>query len=853
MKNPHHNAPLALVSLCLFISPAASAERVQGLEFDPAQYQQRLEAGPGITAVNPVRSDAELKMSSLLGSLFNAGLRAPGVTVADVKAGMLQLGQIRSNPGESDELHVHVHVTEAAALDVVRPMMVEWVQTHPSWPMDEWPMIAGWVKETELAALALEPEVVFVQAVDPPRFRAGSVMTEGDALHHGLQARSAPLSLDGGNIRVGVISDGITSLAAAQTSGDLPTSVTVLNPGSGDEGTAMLEIIHDMAPGADLYFAASGADQTSFGNAVAALHGQGCDIICDDVGWYTDPFFEHSPTGMLIGNLQSMRDYLHVSAAGNDAQLHHQQVFTDTFPSPGGDGWHDPYLLVSMPPGSVLDVFMQWKEPLASTTVQSDYDLYISDYNTQAILAQSLTYNKVGEFIRYPNNTGGTIIAAVYVYRQSGTLNHDIEIFIEPQNGAVQYTNSTSAVDAIFGHPGYGSVLSVVATDVANPAQIEWFSSQGPFSIIAPPLLQPAKPNLAAADGVSISGAGGFATPFSGTSAAAPHVAGVLALAWSRSPGIPAAILRNPPTLQQASTDLGTPGFDNVFGWGRPLADQWANLLNQSPTISTPSGTLNCAQLAPESINGIVVSDPDAAANPLFMTLTISNTVGPANGIIFIDPNIPGGLTPVEIALNSTPNVQVTAAQAAIQTTFASPGAVVYVANPVPPGTTVADTLAITVNDQGNSGIGGPLLAMGTVNLLAYHHAYDAWQHDHFDATQLANPAVSGDTANPDGDLYDNQWEFFIGADPWIADSEVSPTVTTNAGNLVFRYRVSKEIPYGTPHSVTVSQNLVNWTNLPFNQMIQHPTASDAWLVDVIRPLSGNPIEFLRIRFNPRF
>jgi len=837
---------MALVSVCLLISPAASADRLEGLEFDPTAYQQRLEAGPGIMAANPVFSAAELKMDSQLGSLFNAGLRAPGVTVADVKAQMLRLGQIRSNPGVPDELHVYVHVTGAAALNVVRPRLVEWVEAGPAWPMDEWPMIAGWVRENDLTALALEPEVVFVQAVDPPRFRAGSVMTEGDATHHGLQARTAPLSLDGSGIKVGVISDGITNLAAAQAGGDLPASMNVLNTGSGDEGTAMLEIIHDMAPGADLYFTASGPDRTSFGNAVAALHFLGCDIICDDVGWYTDPFFEHSPTGMLIGNLQTLRDYMHVSAAGNDAQLHHQQVFTDTFPSPGGDGWHDPYLLVSIPPGGVLDVFMQWKEPFSSTTLQSDYDLYLADYNTMAILAQSLSRKKVGETIQYTNATGSTIIAAVYVYRQSGTLNHDIEIFIEPQNGAVQYlTSSISPVDTIFGHPGYGSVLSVVATDVANPSQIEWFSSQGPFSIIG--MFQPVKPNLAAADGVSITGAGGFATPFFGTSAAAPHVAGVLALAWSRSPGIPAAALRNPPNLMQVTVDLGTAGFDNVFGWGRPLADQWANALNLPPALSVPTATLNCAQLAPESINGIVVSDPNAAANPLFMTL------GVANGIIFIDPNIPGGLTPAEIPLNSLPNVQVTAPQTAIQTTFASPGAVVYLANPVPAGTTVADTLTVTVSDQGYSGIGGPLVTSGTVNLVDHRYAYDAWRHDHFDATQLANPVVSGDTANPDRDLYDNQWEFFIGADPLVADSEVSPTVTTNAGNLVFRYRVSKEISYGTPHSVTVSQNLINWSDVPFNQMNQHPAEPDAWLMDVIRPLSGNPIEFLRIRFNPRF
>jgi hypothetical protein len=73
---------------------------------------------------------------------------------------------------------------------------------------------------------------------------------------------------------------------------------------------------------------------------------------------------------------------------------------------------------------------------------------------------------------------------------------------------------------------------------------------------------------------------------------------------------------------------------------------------------------------------------------------------------------------------------------------------------------------------------------------------------------QLGNPAISGEIANPDGDLYENQWEFLMGCNPWTADTEMSPTVTTHAGNLIVRYRLSKEIPYGRAHSVAVSQNL---------------------------------------------
>ena len=60
--------------------------------------------------------------------------------------------------------------------------------------------------------------------------------------------------VDGSGIKVGVISDGVDSLAASQLTGDLPNIVQVGDPGSGDEGTAILEIVHDIAPGADLAF-----------------------------------------------------------------------------------------------------------------------------------------------------------------------------------------------------------------------------------------------------------------------------------------------------------------------------------------------------------------------------------------------------------------------------------------------------------------------------------------------------------------------------------------------------------------------------------------------------------------------
>ena len=110
------------------------------------------------------------------------------------------------------------------------------------------------------------PDVAATRAVDT---------SEGDVAHQANVARSAN-SVDGTGIGIGVISDGVNTLAGQQETGDVPARVTVL-PGQaggsisyacggsskGTEGTAMLEIVHDLAPGAELLFA------TGIGGAAA--------------------------------------------------------------------------------------------------------------------------------------------------------------------------------------------------------------------------------------------------------------------------------------------------------------------------------------------------------------------------------------------------------------------------------------------------------------------------------------------------------------------------------------------------------------------------------------------------------
>ena len=127
-----------------------------------------------------------------------------------------------------------------------------------------------WIERIEMAhgrvqarvdASALETLAGFwwvraIRSVDRAVTRVGSVTTQGDAASRADVLRTQ--GVNGGGVTVGVISDGIDSLLEAQATNDLP-DVVVPNDarcqrGAGDEGTALLEIVHDVAPGAKLLF-----------------------------------------------------------------------------------------------------------------------------------------------------------------------------------------------------------------------------------------------------------------------------------------------------------------------------------------------------------------------------------------------------------------------------------------------------------------------------------------------------------------------------------------------------------------------------------------------------------------------
>ena len=117
--------------------------------------------------------------------------------------------------------------------------------------------------------------------------------SEGVVAHRANSARTTH-RVDGTGIGIGVISNGVRSLADRQASGDLPARVTVLpgQAGRGDEGTALLEIVHDLAPGAELYFATGSGGQAQMAANIESLCEAGANVIVDDIGYTLEAVFQ---------------------------------------------------------------------------------------------------------------------------------------------------------------------------------------------------------------------------------------------------------------------------------------------------------------------------------------------------------------------------------------------------------------------------------------------------------------------------------------------------------------------------------------------------------------------------------
>jgi PKD repeat protein len=564
-------------------------------------------AVPSVPFVPPGLSEAEGKVSTDLLALADDRFLLPNQSRGEVVGALarggyyIRAGQVHRATGAPpvDLVEVYVRTDPGTGTAALRPYL------HRVSAEDRAAgLVAGWVTPDRILPLAEVPSVREVRTVIQPRVRTGSVTSAGDTLLRAAELRDAT-GLSGAGIRVGVISDGVDSRKSAQATGDLPpdnAGLTVLrNEVGGDEGTAMLEIVHDIAPNASLVFHDCGWNVLEFNQAIDALADAGCRVIVDDIGWTDEPFFEDGVIATHVAEAVSERGVVYVSAAGNDAGLHYQGLFRDdTQVRDDTHNWHNfssgaasssNRLNVDLPPGSSVTVVLEWSEPFGAASSNYDLALY-STADRSVPLAAALRVQDGDddpiEVLTWVNAGTTAMHAEVDVEKkQASAPARTLELFVYPHGGASLLPANTVANDSVYGHPAANGVVAVAAIDATDTTggRIEPYSSRGPVTIIAPLAATRQKPDCSGVDGVCVTGAGSFPSGFWGTSAAAPHAAGLAALLWSGRQDASGAQVRN--ALLATADDIGPLGADTVYGAGRLNATAMYALFSPAPRQPT--------------------------------------------------------------------------------------------------------------------------------------------------------------------------------------------------------------------------------------------------------------------------
>ncbi|HEX7846050.1 MAG TPA: MBG domain-containing protein, partial [Chitinophagaceae bacterium] len=419
------------------------------------------------------------------------------------------------------------------------------------------------------------------------------------------------------------------SAAQDVSNGDLPSNVSVLLDfplRRTDEGRAMMQIIHDVAPGAKKYFYTGFFTAGYFAKAIEILKDSGCAIITDDVTYITEPMLKDGIVAKTVNKVKE-QGVSYFTAAGNFANRSYEKdcnwVSAESLGfAPGKkahnfrtDGGVDMFQKIKLRPGSYTLVF-QWVDNIYSAEevsgTQYDLDIYLTKENDVSG-AGLIGYNRDNtfgdpiEFIPITIPPGGDSIYNVLI------INHDLTggpqrlkyvvykgaiEFLEYNEGNSTIVGQGNAEGAItvgaarFNHvPGH-PLLPAALSGITKP-QIENFSSLGGTYVtdVNGIQAQRQKPDLVAADGVNTTVRMGQDYPnealdgwsnFFGTSAAAPHAAAAAALLME---GRKKYLAHHPPVttpdtmkalLQSTAVDMRPPGlvgYDFYSGAGLIDAD----------------------------------------------------------------------------------------------------------------------------------------------------------------------------------------------------------------------------------------------------------------------------------------
>ena len=454
--------------------------------------------------------------------------------------------------------------------------------------------IEAYVPTTELAILARTPGVSWARELEQPMTTRGSVTSDGVTQHLAKAWHNA--GIRGQGVKVGVIDitstrtsrDGFTGTPALMGI-DLPRTIAARcytdvgtytsdiadcsNPSYGSgffggssngstHGTRVAETVMDIAPAASLYIsnATSSADLRS---AVEWMHGQGVQVIVYSINWS----FHGPPDGTTpypYGPLNTVKwaadnGIVWVNSAGNQ----HLDSWYGAFTDADNDnilewrvGREDQTL--SLLPGRTATVFMRWDDKWAKA--ENDLSLIAVRNHGQPNESVIITgddaqdggdHDVPKETIRLTNSGPQTTTVALRVKSMDGSKPSWLQLVV--WGGGVL---GTATYGYSIGTPADSPVLGVIAAGAGSPTGLYNYSSRGPTPDGR------IKPDIIGAAGQATA----TSSSFGGTSAAAPHVAGLAALVAQQNPEFTPTQVTN--YLKTHAAPKGSPVPNNAWGHG---------------------------------------------------------------------------------------------------------------------------------------------------------------------------------------------------------------------------------------------------------------------------------------------
>ncbi len=550
-----------------------------------------------------------------------------------------------------------VIVAESTATNTLRQWLEKRGASHVS---STGSLIQASVDEQTLSALQTQPGVVWVRRpvyaevpVEPtgPTVKKATV----EVTTEGLAAMNGPAWIAAGftgrGVKVGIIDIGFGGYLE-RAGGELPRASMIHLRAFGDtyldssviHGTAMAEIIHDIAPDAELFLAMIGTD-LDFVQAVDWMTGQGVKVVSMSLGWYfSGPGDGTGDAESVIARQVIDHDVLWALPAGNHRDEHWQGTSIDE----DGDGWIEfsagkEILMLVGEESGVPEYFSPADEfPLRAYIRWNDWTMVDQDYRVcvfrmvgsnriEAACSDETQNGGAGQepcdYARYENMVGGYY--GVGISRVGVTGVHDIDLHTPwiPRTAIEDAVGTSSLTDPGDSHHG----ITTGAVDHRWPYLVPDYSAQGPTKgpggtheggMMAP--------DLTAYSPVSNS-RGHYRV--AGTSAAVPHVAGAAAVIRGARPSWSNLEVRR--LLEQRAADVGAPGWDTSGGSGRLfLGDPILSASQCAASVSSGGGTFLAEGDSGTAVVTVAIGCPWFADSPTQWIHVVEDGAGSGNGTI---------------------------------------------------------------------------------------------------------------------------------------------------------------------------------------------------------------------------